>query len=405
MSVLNKTLKAIEQRQSDSQLGLEPTVALPRKNVNMSRLLILLGCIIGLILIALAYRFIPTKTVEHPGESIITEQPLVTESSTVATNEANAQPDPNEPERAKQQKMAAITPMAANEVAQNNGSEIVRTHGTATERPLAGLNGDANAADLSAEILVIPASRSAPVHESDSGKNIQQKQSVISSFSSVPSEQISVANAAPEPEPAKVVVKALSPTQQAMHWFEKGQQSLNYGMSSEAIAQFEQALSLDPEHEQARTLLGATLYAQQRVEEAYQWFAQGLQRKPEQMQWRVLIAKMATQEQRFSRVLAVLGEQYDVLAKQLADNDYWILKGTAATQLQQHDVAKNCFYELAQRQPHVGKWWLALASAEEAMGERAQAFSHYRKALDVGGLSPQSQQFAQARYQNLQGAQ
>ncbi|WP_462157086.1 tetratricopeptide repeat protein [Pseudoalteromonas sp. GB56] len=198
-----------------------------------------------------------------------------------------------------------------------------------------------------------------------------------------------------------MVVTALSNVERAERWYQQGQQSLSYSMIDEAIAQFEQALHLAPSHKSARTMLAATLYGQQRSDEANSVLVDGLRRQPSVLEWRVLIAKMATEQKQYSRVLAALGDEYDEHALRLAQNDYWILKGSAARNLKRFDIAKTSFTVLIKRQPNVAKWWLALATSEDGLGELQAAKSHYGTALQLGGLSMQSQRFARARYEQL----
>ena len=363
MSVLNNTLKAIEQRQDTAEHGLEPTVAL-RQGRDMPRVLgYCLAAVLAVGLVAAAYLLIPQRQSEPL-------RPLAVAAA---------------PQQVKTQKGASPQPLSVTSNSQEPTLEVVEQHVREVAAPKVEAASQPQQAIASVTNKSIPSALSTP------------------SLAQASSAQTLKGETAEERENKPVVIKSLNPEQRAERWFVQGQQSLNYGMMDEAISQFEQALALAPDHVQARTLMAATLYGQSRVEDAYALLIKGLERQPAMLKWRVLIAKMATEQQQYARVLAVLDQPQDTLALQADNNDYWILKGTAARQLQQDQIARDCFTLLVQRQPTVAKWWLALAGSEEALGASEQAKEHYGKAIRLGGLSKAAQEYARARYISLQG--
>lgn len=400
MSLLNKALKDIEQRDGEHELALEPTVQLPQARPWRNVITIVAVLVSAMVVIALAYLLIPAapkNTSDSFDEASVADPSHQAKAPTLVIEETASQP--------KQTTSVALT------APKDDNSQ-----------PVSAINAELNSpqhANVVEDKQAEPRTSSQQLPSST--KPVEAAQVIVASTTEdEPSHKpVATQPKAPQVEPptravnasqpvasssdtAVKVVKALSVQQRAQRWFEQGQQSLRFAMTNEAIKQFEQAVILVPEHEQARSSLAATLYGQQRLEEAYSVLINGLKVAPETLSWRVMIAKMAIEQQQYQRVLEVLGDGQNARATQLGNNDYWILKGSAARQLKQHDIAKVCFTELVRRQPNVAKWWLALATSEDALGQYHSARGHYATALQLGGLSGPSQQYARARYDSLQ---
>ncbi|MCF2862568.1 hypothetical protein ABMY44_13265 [Pseudoalteromonas sp. Cnat2-41] len=398
MSLLNKALKDIEQRDGEHELALEPTVKLPQARPWRNVITIVAMLVSAMVVIALAYLLIPVapkSTSDSVEEATVADPSHQAKAPTLVIEETASQP--------KQTTSVALT------APKDDNSQ-----------PVSAINAELNSpqhADVVENEQTEPPTSSQQLPSST--KPVEAAQAMVATEDEPSDKPIATHSKSPQVEPptraanasqpvasssdtAVKVVKALSVQQRAQRWFEQGQQSLRFAMTNEAIKQFEQAVILVPEHEQARSSLAATLYGQQRLEEAYSVLINGLKVAPETLSWRVMIAKMAIEQQQYQRVLEVLGDGQNARATQLGNNDYWILKGSAARQLKQHDIAKVCFTELVRRQPNVAKWWLALATSEDALGQYHSARGHYATALQLGGLSGPSQQYARARYDSLQ---
>ena len=398
MSLLNKALKDIEQRDGEHELALEPTVKLPQARPWRNVITIVAVLVSAMVVIALAYLLIPVapkSTSDSVEEATVADPSHQAKAPTLDIEETASQP--------KQTISVALT------APKDDNSQ-----------PVSAINAELNSpqhADVVENEQTEPPTSSQQLPSST--KPVEAAQAMVATEDEPSDKPIATHSKSPQVEPptraanasqpvasssdtAVKVVKALSVQQRAQRWFEQGQQSLRFAMTNEAIKQFEQAVILVPEHEQARSSLAATLYGQQRLEEAYSVLINGLKVAPETLSWRVMIAKMAIEQQQYQRVLEVLGDGQNARATQLGNNDYWILKGSAARQLKQHDIAKVCFTELVRRQPNVAKWWLALATSEDALGQYHSARGHYATALQLGGLSGPSQQYARARYDSLQ---
>lgn len=403
MSLLNKALKDIEQRDGEHELALEPTVQLPQTRPWRNVITIVAVLVSAMIVIALAYLLIPQAPEESeathsaPEAKGLVTKPLEKQPITLKQSVASQviQPQLNEADdEAELRRQSNRETRVTNESTYNGNKNVKQRVSPSQDSSLSQSRQLPDTKEPVAEISQDKMLESAPkpIIKQPRTSKTEPPASAANATRPVTSSSDSVVK----------VVKALSVQQRAQRWFEQGQQSLRFAMTNEAIKQFEQAVILVPEHEQARSSLAATLYGQQRLEEAYSVLINGLKVAPETLSWRVMIAKMAIEQQQYQRVLEVLGDGQDARATQLGNNDYWILKGSAARQLKQHDIAKVCFTELVRRQPNVAKWWLALATSEDALGQYHSARGHYATALQLGGLSGPSQQYARARYDSLQ---
>lgn len=169
--------------------------------------------------------------------------------------------------------------------------------------------------------------------------------------------------------------------------------ALEFGLQQEATDDLVLILQRDPEHIEARNLLAASYFLQQDILAAQSILEEGIGYDPNVLHWRVLLSKIYITRRQYSMVLQLLGDEFEPQA----DNQFWTLKGTAAQQLEEHDVALRCFEKLTRLQPQESKWWLALATSKDALGDYQNAKRYYQTALKMGGLSPVIQSHAEQR--------
>ncbi len=367
MSVLNKMLKDIEQRETQAaRLGLEQTVVVKPARDYALWLIRGLVLVVAVGIVAAGYYFIPGSTrtglpAELKSEKSTQQpaaEPVFQQANMAESNLAPESNEPREPSVKLTQRNAPPVPVVAKTTpAQTNPEQ-----------------------EKAAPLQTVVAR--------------QPKQTQVSAGQAA-------AKAQAVRQPAVIFKPDLppAPTEQAQQAFSAGKQALTYGLAEEAIAHLKRALTLNPSHIEARSLLVSAYYSQDRIKEAETVLHQGLALRPEVTRWRVTLAKLLTAQQRFGDVLLVLNDEY----QDMAPLDYWILRGTAAQQQQQHALAVRCFHYLTQRQASQGKWWLALASSEQALGENARAEEHFDAALRLGGLSLNARQYAERRLRELRG--
>ena len=358
MSVINKMLKDIEQREVTEQLPIEPTVEVA--HIIDTQLWVkaslfgvfLLSCVI------LAYLFIPNKLSE-PNEGVSAPQ-SVQQTKIISTS-----PEVEVPKEAP----VALASLASETKTESANADLL-TNTNKLSKP-----------DTS-EPIVSPQNSLATA--------VLEKPRVVNQVQTQPP---------PKKEEARIQVTRLTTRERAEEWFAQGKESFKFGLVDDAIRDLDKALTLMPMHIDARSLLAAAYYGRGQLAQADAILRHGLSLNPDVMRWRILLAKILVERQSYESVLSILSPSYDAHA----NIDYWILKGTAAQQLNENSIALSSFRKLTQLQPDQAKWWLALASSSDAAGEQSNARRFYMTALELGGLSPNSRSHAEKRLEYLGG--
>ncbi|MHC6647730.1 tetratricopeptide repeat protein [Alteromonas sp. HB246098] len=202
-------------------------------------------------------------------------------------------------------------------------------------------------------------------------------------------------------EPA-IDVTPKSPEQQSAVHLEAGLKAYNFGIFDDAQKSFTLALATYPQNTEARKQLAALYFGQNNNLQALQVLSEGVVMSPESLVWRELMAKILVQESRFEEALNLMPDNLD--AKALAEKriDYLILKGTSAQTVNKPEQAISAFSAMTSLQPNNAKWWLALGVNYDALSDKRLAISSYSRALAIGGLSSTSSQYASARLTDLQ---
>jgi len=356
MSVINKMLKDIEHRESNEALYLDPTVKV--ENVrNNTQLFQRIGLVAIAVSIAIgAYWLIPSKQQAKP---IIA-----------------AQVKQVEPQKANQ----AVDKSKQSHLSDSEDLEKASALKAAQER----------IKTLEADIAK---------------KETEQKQLASSELIKVPEQQTiaSVKETTPPPSIIKDKPKAvakirkISTRERAENWFTQGKEAFQFGLIEDAIAALDKTLILMPLHIEARSLMAAAYYGREQSQEAESILRHGLSLNPDVMRWRILLAKILVEKGSYQSVAPVLSKRYEISA----NIDFWILKGTASQQLGEHKVAKNCFAKLTQLEPGEAKWWLALATSNDALGHYHNAKRFYLTAIELGGLSPNAHSHAKQRLEKI----
>lgn len=383
MSVINTMLKNIDQRQTTHTNEQAASVAISPVRDYQSVLFKVLSVLLACVLIIVAYIYLPVAP-PHNNSNKLAANP---EPSSELTAEA---PQTNAPQ---------------NEVAKEP---------TITQ----SINTEARVQTEQFARLTLPKSISQPA--ASSNKNIQptaSAQSKLKSAIEVPTPGMAktvqkpasnslardvdnVTNTPSDNKIVKVASKRQSKAQLIEQQLAQAKQALQFALYDDAINDLSAILAKAPEHIEARNLLAATYFQQQDVLMAQQLLVAGIKIKPEVVQWRVMLSKILIMQQEYEGVLALLVNELEPHA----NLEFWVLKGTAAQNAQQHQVALNSFTQLTQIQPQQAKWWLALATSKDALGEFVDAKHLYKVALDLGGLNAAMTQHALQRLVALKEA-
>lgn len=215
---------------------------------------------------------------------------------------------------------------------------------------------------------------------------------------------ILAASVAPKKEPTSFHVESvrLSGKQLAIISYEKAQKEATDGNMKKAIEYLYSAIGYNPKHISALSQLGALLFGQNKDREAENVLRQGISTNPLSSTLRVTLARMYQQTGREESALIVLIAAEDSLT---GDPLRLVsMRAALAQKLGKHDLAKDSYQWLTEKDPMDGRWWLGLAVSGEKEKNYKQAQIAYQKAVDAGGLSDQSVEFARQRMVYLTGA-
>lgn len=159
--------------------------------------------------------------------------------------------------------------------------------------------------------------------------------------------------------------------------------ALAAGRQQEAELQLRELLARHPDATRARLALAA-LYQQQGRDEAAMaiWHA-GLERDPGDLALAEPLARSLIAAQRPGEAATVLARALPPLPQQ---PDLHALAAFAWQQARSHAAAADRYGALVALDPSQGRWWLGLAIAEEARGDRKAALIAFRRAQTAAGL-------------------
>ncbi|PAJ75989.1 hypothetical protein CJF42_01755 [Pseudoalteromonas sp. NBT06-2] len=366
MSVINKMLKDIEQRELNTSVYLDPTVKVESVRDNRQ-----LFQRIGLILIAMsvaigAYWFIPSKN--NPAEPTSIAQTDKIEPSKlkqITAEKQNATLDKNN----RLQEVKEESLKMANERIKMLEVDLAKTEST----PVAQIEKPLISYELTKKQEKKSVKLAKKIKNTPAKNTIQNKPKAVAK------------------------IRKISTRARAENWFVQGKEAFQFGLIEDAISALDKALILMPLHIEARSLLTAAYYGREQTQEAESILRHGLTLNPDVMRWRILLAKILVEQGSYQSVAPVLSKRYEVSA----NVDFWILKGTASQQLGEHKVAKHCFSKLTQLEPSEAKWWLALAASNDALGHLHNAKRFYLTAIELGGLSPNAHNHAKKRLEKI----
>ena len=406
MSILNDTLKSLDDRNKSEDFGLPPTVHVANHSFWSKALiaLIAIGLVVWLVLNSVTE---PVGSNSAGDTGSANDSAKVKEQNTAASSVQN-EPITTDSESTSKQDVDSAeqqlegmksTPLSEEDLAyQNTPSDVAqlvfnsidetvvddeeeyRQH--AQEANSSGLNSNTES-DKKANIQT--------ANKTNLGTNVK-----TSSESSAPKPNSIISR-----EPA-IDVTPKSPEQQSAVHLEAGIEAYNFGIFDEAQKSFTLALTTYPQNTEARKQLAALYFGQNNNLQALQVLSEGVVLSPESLVWREFMAKILVQENRFEEALNLMPDSLD--AKALAEKriDYLILKGTSAQTINKPEQAISAFSAMTSLQPNNAKWWLALGVNYDALEDKYLAISSYSRALAIGGLSSTSSQYASARLTDLQ---
>lgn len=409
MSVINNMLKNIEQREAKQvtqqhAVGVNVTPVYDLQNLIFKVLVI--ATVISIVIAA--YLLLPAAASNKPAQDELS----VTLTSALPQEEVKA--------GTTAKKSVANTIIVTDEIAKNSNvqPEIATVLNTQPGVKVANVVGKAAPQNIDeAEQLLVnklindaaavnnfqPQALSESKDVTVANKNLPAVAAVVSSLPNIepslePNLKVSKA------KPANVMIKSSSKTKSQQVLIAEqllaAKQAIQFGLYSEAISDLNNILAQSKQHIEARNLLAATYFKQQDISSAQQVLQAGISQNPDVLQWRIMLSKILIMQQQYDDVLKLLSDDFETQA----NFEFWVLQGTAAQSANQHNKALNSFKQLTKLQPSQAKWWLALATSKDALGEYPDAKHLYKVALDLGGLNTAMTQHALQRLVALKEA-
>ena len=409
MSLLNETLKSLDDRHQQNDFGLPPTI---KVSSGFPYIRVALLCFIGLI-VYLVVTLVPDKSLPTADKANIPVPTAVAPgASTSPTDASEPQGSRNEREGLttpplSQDDLLAMKPASAvseqvfDEAPSPDDEKAYRTGSNALPATSAEKRSDDDA-DITGQNVVADSSESYAI-DANAARNTQPQVSRIPTAKaplSAPETTQAEPSSSQAGEPRiitrepNVLVTPKTPQQQSDDLFEAAQKAFEFGIITEAKNSAKQALIANPMNQQARELLVSVFYTEGDVDSALAVLAEGIQTEPTAIVWRELSAKIFVELNRIQDVIAVSPNSLDSKALREGRSDYLIIKGTAAQAFGEHAMAVSAFNAMAQLQPTAGKWSLALAISYQAQGMTQSAMRAYQHALAKGGLSAEAERYA-----------
>ena len=206
------------------------------------------------------------------------------------------------------------------------------------------------------------------------------------------------ADAATKPEIRK---QMRDPTRRelAENEYRKAVALLDQGRLAEAEVGFQAALTLHPEHHQARQGVLGLLVQGRKLEEAERVLEEGVRLSPGQTGFSMTLARLQADRGENAQAIATLQSG---LEHAQGSAEYAAFLAALLQRQGKHEEAIEQFQAALRLRPGSGTWWLGLGISLQAANRPAAAQEAYRQARATGNLQPDLAALAEQRLKQLQ---
>lgn len=174
--------------------------------------------------------------------------------------------------------------------------------------------------------------------------------------------------------------------------FRRGAGLLNDGRVGEAKEAFAAALNADQRHESARQALIALLLDQRQIDSARRFLQDGLAINPGNAVFASSLARILIEAREYDGALRVL---QGASAAGASSAEYQALAGAAYQRLGNHRQAIEAYQAALRIFPDSGSSWIGLAISLRAIDRPLEAAEAFRRALTTESLTPDLRAFAE----------
>lgn len=396
MSVINKMLKDLDQRQQGHQLSniaQHQVQYLGRKHsVNIWVSISLMSLLIG--------------GVGVYGYQLISQMPVEPAPKFAAASETEVAIIPTVPEiNAEAETITSEVVNVTEPLALSKKTVVKASNGLVnTEMPLDEGSHPVAKQNAQIEATVTANAQSEPqtiVTEEDEIVEAIQASAPEREFVKPSVDTPTIEPVKPEGKMAVTEVK-LTPSQLAQKQLTLATDAEKQGKLDKALEYYEKALGFDPSLHNVRQQLAALHYGQGRLNNAEQVLQQAVLLYPQEFEFYLLLARVQQELGEVDLALASLAQIPDshVLARQK-----WLAQTDLAQKQGQFTLAEQAYRQLLQQEPQQGKWWMGLGYALDSQQQFAKASQAYRTALSHSGLSAQATTFIEQRLSQLGDSQ
>jgi MSHA biogenesis protein MshN len=230
-------------------------------------------------------------------------------------------------------------------------------------------------------------------------KAVEQKLGHVSSATTLANSVAASRTAVQVDHSPPVMIKEVSPQQQAEGHYRQATVYQQQGRAAEAINALQQALVLDAVHAPARQLLISLLLESNRQDEAIRELKQGLIADPQQINFAMILARLQVERAKLSEAIEIL--QRGLPAAQERP-DYLAFLAALYQKTSQHKEAIQLYRLALKRHSQNGVWWMGLGISLQADGLSNEAIDAYKQAKLRSGLSAELQAFIDQKIAQLQ---
>ncbi|MCG9730298.1 tetratricopeptide repeat protein [Shewanella sp. Isolate13] len=190
----------------------------------------------------------------------------------------------------------------------------------------------------------------------------------------------------------------LSPEELAQKQMLLATDAQQQGLHRDALTYYEAALAYDPSLHQARRQAAALYYGQSKLAKAAKLLEQGQLLFPQEYEFSLLLARVQQAGGQAEQALKNLAKIPDnsVLAIKK-----WHQQSDLAQAQKDYPVAEQSFRQLAKYEPSQGRWWMGLGYSLDAQQKYTEAKAAYSQALSQGNLSAQAKVYVDNRLLQL----
>ncbi len=398
LSVINKMLKDLDQRQHERQTKAASngqTIPMARQATKVW-LIVLVSVVTTLLLVYGGYLFTQNqqliaekpknKVQQSNNQSQNNQLPSNNIKSTKAHAERAITANTNQEQLLENDQKITFIPQAEpatyQEISQQTKEKLQKTSAKAKPNKITTKQSNITSAVVAADDNV--------------NTDIFPKKSEKATIKQAPLSQKEPQVSIPAKASITVSRRQLTTEQLATQKMKQAEQALSANNAVKAEKLFEEILMLQPDNKTARKQLAALWFGRKAYQEALNVLAQGIALDPQYSEFRLMQARIyLTQgysEQAY-QVLQGLPFTHNV--------EYLATQASVAQQLTKYPQAISAYQQLIKLQPNEARWWLGLAVVYDLTNDYTLALPAYQSALAQGNLSASSVDFVQQRMQEL----